>query len=137
MTPNDLVDENDNDTEQIVEQGHWLNFHELTAYDVNEFILSHDQPLGVEELYAIEDFPIDEPIDAVTEPPKTTEMSKADVDTILYQIKFLSELIDDKDCDEERKASFKNSLQQFSKIYSELKPKKKQSTISNFFAPKK
>ena len=64
-------------------------------------------------------------------------MSKADVDTILYQIKFLSELIDDKDCDEERKASFKNSLQQFSKIYSELKPKKKQSTISNFFAPKK
>ena len=65
-------------------------------------------------------------------------MSKTNLDTILYQIEFLSEVIENNDCDEERKASVKNSLQKLKETYSELKPeKKKQSTLTNYFTPKK
>ena len=52
------IDENENNVEQIVEQGQWLNFDDLTAYDVNQFILSHNEPLDLEDLFAIEEFPI-------------------------------------------------------------------------------
>ena len=65
-------------------------------------------------------------------------MSKTNLDTILYQIEFLSEVIENNNCDEERKASVKNSLQKLKKTYSELKPEKKnQSTLTNYCTPKK
>ena len=57
--------------------------------------------------------------------------------TIVNQIEILSEVIDQNDCDKERKATVQDGLDKLKKIYTEIQDeRKKQTSISKFFTKK-
>ena len=70
-----------------------------------------------------------------TQPVPT--FTKHNLDTIINQIEFLSEIIETNDCDQERKATVQGGLDKLKKIYTEIQgERKKQTSISKFFTKK-